>query len=261
MTTLLRIYKWPSQAFWRYLELQALRQIHFERPILEIRCGDGQFSAMIFEEVDDAIDANPRSVEKCRRLAGHLYRQVRCLDARELQPAADSYATIFANCVMEHIPELEKVLTHCFHGLRPGGKLVITVPLVQMNDHLLFPWRWYAKLRQRQLAHVNLLGAEKWENLLRGMGFARVELRPYLSGRACRFWDAVDSPGCIGFGRYRLAPALGLIAEKLLPARAKSWGVRRLATWLSARARLEQNQELACAALVLAWKTSHGAQT
>ena len=32
MTATLNIYKWLSQAFWRYFELQALKQIEYERP-------------------------------------------------------------------------------------------------------------------------------------------------------------------------------------------------------------------------------------
>ena len=47
MAALLDIYKWPSQAFWRYFELQALKLIDYERPILEIGCGDGQFLSLI----------------------------------------------------------------------------------------------------------------------------------------------------------------------------------------------------------------------
>ena len=97
MTATLNIYKWPSQAFWRYFELQALKQVEYERPILEIGCGDGQFSSLVFREIDEAIDVNPRSVEKCRRLANGLYRRVQCLDARELQFSEGGYGTIYAN--------------------------------------------------------------------------------------------------------------------------------------------------------------------
>ncbi len=45
MKATLRVYKWPAQAFWRYFEVRALREIPCERPILEIGCGDGRSSA------------------------------------------------------------------------------------------------------------------------------------------------------------------------------------------------------------------------
>jgi SAM-dependent methyltransferase len=253
MSATLNIYKWPSEAFWRYFELQALKQINYERPILEIGCGDGQFSSLVFREIDDAIDVNPRSVEKCRRLAGHLYRRVQCLDARDLEFSECGYATIYANCVMEHIPDIEKVLAGCYRGLRPGGKLVITVPLIQMNEHLLFPWSWYAKVRQHQLVHVNLFTKQEWQKLLLTTGFSDIQYRPYLSGNACKFWDALDSPGCIGFGRYRLAPILGK-AFGLMPARLKDRTISRLSGWLSSKARANGSQEPECAVVVIAQK-------
>lgn len=208
MTATLRVYKWPAQAFWRYFEVQALREIPCQRPILEIGCGDGRFSRLIFHEIDDAIDVNPRAIEKCRNISGSLYRRVRCQDARQLECTEDGYATVYANCVMEHIPDIPAVLAGCYRSLRPGGKLVITVPLQEMNDHLLVPWKWYARMRQRQLVHLNLFTQEKWEDLLRTVGFSGMEFHPYLSGEACRFWDTLDSVGSIGFGRYRLAVVL-----------------------------------------------------
>ena len=254
MTATLNIYKWPSQAFWRYFEVRALKQITFARPILEIGCGDGQFSSLIFREIDDAIDINPRSVDKCRRLGNQLYRRVRCLDARELQLSEGGYGTIYANCVMEHVPDLAGVLAGCFRGLRPGGRLVMTVPLTQMNSHLLFPWAWYARVRQRQLVHLNLLDKQGWKDLLLTTGFSKIEFRTYLSGETCRFWDTLDSPGCIGFGRYRLAPVLGR-AFTLAPAGLRDRIVAWLSDWLTRKASANGNMETACAVVVIAEKS------
>jgi SAM-dependent methyltransferase len=258
MTAPLRVYKWPAQAFWRYFEVQALRKIPCERPILEIGCGDGKFSSLIFSEIDDAIDVNPRSVEKCRKSCGQLYRRIRCLDARELDLEDGGFATVYANCVVEHIPEIRGVLLGCFRGLRPGGKLVITVPLVRMNRHLLLPWRWYARLRQQQLVHINLLSEESWEAVLRDAGFSEIEFRPYLSGKACKFWDTIDSPSCFKVGRYGLAPALGILAQKLLPRRARQWAVHHVAAWLSKKAQADTEKDDACATVVIARKIVAG---
>lgn len=253
MTATLNIYKWPSQAFWRYFELQALKKIEYERPILEIGCGDGQFSSLLFREIDEGIDINPRSVERCKRLANSLYHRVRCLDARDLQFSERGYGTIYANCVMEHIPDIKEVLAGCHRGLRAGGKLVMTVPLAQMNEHLLFRWSWYAKLRQRQLVHVNLLTKQEWEELLFTIGFSSIEFRPYLSGEACKFWDTIDSPGCIGLGRYRLAAILGR-ALGLAPAGIKNRAFAGVSGWLTQKTRMAENQEPECAVVVIAQK-------
>lgn len=258
MTATLRVYKWPSQAFWRYFEVKALQKITCERPILEIGCGDGRFSSLVFQEIDEAIDVNPRSVERCRKMSGGLYGRLRCLDVRDLTLQDGCFATVYANCVLEHVPDIGKVLAGCFRGLRSGGKLVITIPLVRMNQHLLFPWDWYARLRQRQLAHINLLSESGWEDLLRSIGFSEIEFHPYLSGKACKFWDTIDSPGCVGIGRYRVAAVLGRLTEAVLPQRARASLVRHLASWLSRVAEAESVKEPACAAVLIARKNCHG---
>jgi len=254
MSATLSIYKWPSQAFWRYFEVKALKEIEYERPILEIGCGNGRLSAMIFERIDEGIDVNPRSVERCRRLTGYAYGQVRCQDARDLQASNGGYATIFANCVFEHISDIESVLAACYRALRAGGRLVITVPLKEMDHHLLFPWAWYARLRQRQLEHVNLFSEICWRKLLGKSGFSEIEFRPYLLGKHCELWDALDSLGCIGSGRYCVATAVGLIVPRLLPRSAKRWVLDRTATWLSAKARIKGDTGPACASVVIARK-------
>lgn len=254
MNATLRIYNWPSQAFWRCLEVRTLKPIEYERPILEIGCGDGRLSALIFREIDEGIDSNPRSIEKCRRLSGGLYRVVSCRDARELPDSPRKYATVFANCVMEHISNVDAVLASCSRALRPSGKLVMTVPLIRMNQHLLFPWRWYSKMRQRQLFHINLFPKETWEAKLCSAGFQRIEFRSYLSGEACRFWDSIDAPGSLGFGRYHVAAVLGRSAAKLLPARVKDWSVDRLSEWLAEKVEASKESGAACAVVAIAHK-------
>lgn len=70
----------------------------------------------------------------------------------------------------------------------------MTVLLVEMNSHLLLPGKWYAAMRRRQLAHVNLFTQRQWDELLRRVGFSGVEFRPYLMADAYRLWDGMDAP-------------------------------------------------------------------
>lgn len=250
----LHIYKWPSQALWRYFELQALKMVRYDPPILEIGCGDGRFSALLFQEIDEAIDINPRSIEKCRRMPNSPYRQLRCQDVRTLEPKGEGFGTVYANCVMEHIAGIEAVLAGCHRGLRPGGKLVMTVPLVEMNQHLLFPWGWYARMRQNQLAHVNLFTQRQWGALLEKVGFCGIEFRPYLTGDACALWDMLDSVASIGFGRYRVAAILGNSASKLLPPILKNAALHQLSGWLHEKAQGSGSSGTACAVVTIAQK-------
>ena len=74
---------WPSEAFWRAFELAALRRHRLPRPILELGCGNGRFAELAALRIDEAIDLNPRAVERASQLP-HVYSHVRCADIREL---------------------------------------------------------------------------------------------------------------------------------------------------------------------------------
>ena len=103
------IYDIPSLAAWRAAELKALRQCTFAPPVLEIGCGNGRFASLVLPHVECGIDLNPRQIAQCARRNG-LYGRLLCMDARALQFADGAFATVYANCVMQHIPDLDLVL-------------------------------------------------------------------------------------------------------------------------------------------------------
>lgn len=200
------IYDIPSLAAWRAAELKVLRQCTFAPPLLEIGCGNGRFASLLFQRVEWGIDLNPREIKLCAGRNG-LYGRLSCMDARRLKFADGVFATVFANCVMEHIPELPRVLAECRRVLRPGGTLIATVPLIEMNRHLLFSSGRYARSRAKQLQHLNLLAEDAWITALSKAGFATVRTTPYLSARMCEVWDRVDGPLCMGAGPLTLGRA------------------------------------------------------
>lgn len=232
----LAMYATPSEAYWRAFELEKLRELRtampWDEPVLEIGCGSGVFSSLLFSEVHDAIDINPRAVERARCLG--LYRHVHCMDAGKMSFASGVYGTVFANCVLEHIPALEGVLSDSCRVLRLGGKVVATVPLLAMNDYLLLRTQAYANMRQRQLSHVNLLSAEAWATTFRRAGFATVQSYPYFFGGDVRFWDPMDFPASIGASRYRVSTAVNTALDAV-PTRLRAVGRRLTARWLATR--------------------------
>lgn len=243
------VYEIPSLAAWRAAELKALRHCTFASPVLEIGCGNGRFSSLLLPRVDWGVDINPHEVERCAR-DNAVYRRVGCMDARRLKFANGVFATVFANCVMEHIPDLPRVLAECRRVLQPGGSLIATVPLIEMNRHLLLKNAWYGRLRAGQLQHRHLMAENAWVAALCQAGFATVQTTPYLFARLCELWDRVDGPFCMGAGRLTLGRAYRFML-RLMPAPWRS-GLNRKWQQYFTGALLEDRAEMPCAMLIQA---------
>ncbi len=216
--TLLSACAWPSEAYWRLLELAAVRPhlVHTAGPVLELGCGDGVFTELSGLRVDLAVDREPRAVARASRRS--VYGAVQKADIREIDAALGPFGTIFSNSVLEHVVNPEPVLERCRELLAPGGRLIATVPLRRMNEHLALRLPAYARARQRQLQHRNLWSVEEWRTRLEAADFETVIADLYLDADACRRWDGLDVAGALGIGRYRVAPALHRVAVAALPA-------------------------------------------
>lgn len=243
---------WPSEAYWRLLELAAARRhlLDATGPVLELGCGDGVFTELTGLQVDLAVDRAPRAVDRAGRRRS-VYRTVRQTDIRDLDATLGPFGTIFSNSVLEHVPDLEPVLERCHELLVPGGQLIATVPLRRMNEHLAVRLPVYARARQRQLQHCNLWTIDEWRARLEAAGFETVRVDPYLDGAACRRWDRLDAAGALGTGRYRVAPVLHRLAAAALPEPMKQWLKARLALLLLYWMRYPA-EGLGCAAVLVA---------
>ena len=243
---------WPAEAFWRIIELQEVRRhLPLQGPVLELGCGDGAFTALTGMHVDLAIDAQPQAVARAgtRR---ETYERVMQLDVRDLRAdEVGRFQTIFSNSVLEHVAGLEHVLGSLRELLLPGGQLVVTVPLREMNEHLATTLSAYTRARQAQLEHRNLWTLEGWRESLTSAGFAAVTAATYLDGTSCRYWDRLDLLGAIGHGRYRVAPVAHRAASMLLPSGRKAELKREIGRRLLARA-LGARGTGDCAAVLIA---------
>jgi SAM-dependent methyltransferase len=200
----LKAYCIPSLAAWRAAELKTLRGFDFDPPVLEIGCGGGRFSSLLLSRIDVGIDLSGRELKMCRR-DGRSFDGVLRMDVRSLGFKNGHFGTVFANCVVEHIPGLQGVLTECRRVLRPGGKFIATVPLKRMEEHLLLRGKQYVRSRAKKLAHVNVLDERGWEGELEAAGFRSVRTTTYLPGALCEKWDHIDGPICLGWGPCTVA--------------------------------------------------------
>jgi SAM-dependent methyltransferase len=249
MKNMMEIYGFPSQAFWRSFEIDLLQELHFERPILEVGCSNGAFTRQACGFVETAIDINPKSLRLAERSG--VFGEVRLQDASTLN-AEDGFRTILMNSVIEHIPNPARVLESSFRALQPGGKVVLTIPLVDMNAHLLFQSKRWIEFRRRRLAHVNLFPLKQWVALLEAAGFRVEQARRYLSPAQIKLWDIMDAFAMIGTARLNLG-GIGYKLGEYAPAFLKR-PVHKLIARALRPSLIMQGERDGCAALFVATK-------
>jgi SAM-dependent methyltransferase len=111
----------------RLLECNILMKQEFNRPILDLGCGEGLFSYIFFDEkIDVGIDPNGHEIERARSY--NMYDELIVCYGDKIPKESGSFNTIFSNSVLEHIPDIESVLREAHRLLAPGGKFYVTIP-------------------------------------------------------------------------------------------------------------------------------------
>ena len=177
-------------SLWRSIELNLVRSIPdmFERPVLDLGCGDGVFCELAIGKAEYGVDLREDLAEIVRP---GVYGTVQQGDAvRGLDLPDNSIGTVFANSVLEHITQLDTALSEFRRILRPGGRLIATVPAAAYYDGIaLWMGEKASKRFHDSLDHVNLLTPAQWRERLDGLGYETELIREYFSpadGRFCR---------------------------------------------------------------------------
>jgi SAM-dependent methyltransferase len=187
-------------ALMRALECEHLSRFPFERPILDLGCGDGTFARVLFNGVvmDAGIDADEREVRRARRT--RCYSQLLSGRIEQLPFDDESFTTVYSNCVLEHVREIEGSMREIHRVLRPGGTLYMTVPSPRCVTFRLWP-RLLTRLRLHRLASgcatitlrlfkaTHVMEAHQWIGLLARVGLIVQHHEPYMSLRATRIQD------------------------------------------------------------------------
>lgn len=224
------------RGFLRAIEARLLEGMDLPAPRLDVGCGDGHFGQVALRgPTDVGIDPAIDSLREAKRRAAY-----RCLLAAQgaNMPLADrSMGSVISNSVLEHIPDVRAVLGEIGRVLRPGGRLVFTVPNPGYLTHLAVP-AWLESVRLRALGEryrdwfravtrvEHLAWEDEWREWLQAAGLEVEATLRYFPPAAMRTLEAGHYFGLPSLvarkltGRWVLVPTrwnLGLTARLVRP--------------------------------------------
>jgi len=184
------------RAMLRAVEAEFYQEYPLDRPVLDVGCGDGHFASVAFSQpLDVGLDPWGAPLRQAARWGG--YRTLVQADGGEM-PFPDGYfGSAVSNSVLEHIPQVRRVLAETARVLKPGALFIFCVPNPRYLSELSIP----AKLTRfglsrlgevyrewfREMSRVyHAVPPEVWRDWLEAAGFRLEKWWHYFSPQALR---------------------------------------------------------------------------
>jgi SAM-dependent methyltransferase len=224
---------------WYYLENKpefdiAVRHLAGLGRILEIGAGAGAFARLVSPTATYVgLEFNASAAEQA--VASGLDVRTESL-AKHLASAPEPYDAVVSFQVMEHVSAVGDFIRECRSCLRPGGRLIVSVPahdgfigrelnsILDLPPHHLTQWSDRCLSEIAGLFDLTLLGLEHddiapyhranylHQEYLDRLGLRRTDARPVRASSGFRALDVVVRKGSGAWGRVRhpaLPPGLG----------------------------------------------------
>jgi len=195
----------PSLSLWRTWEHAAYQGYLLPEPVLDVGCGDGRWFQFVWPQIEAVygLDIAP-GVAETARLSG-VYREVYVSPADRVSVEANSFASVFANCSLEHMDNLDAVLNNIYRFLRVGGVFLFSVVTDKFLEWATLPLlaglMGYGEVADQIQANflschhlVSALSVEEWCNALEEAGFEVLEytaIVPEMTSRLFLFLDTL----------------------------------------------------------------------
>jgi ubiquinone/menaquinone biosynthesis C-methylase UbiE len=210
------------RAMLRAVEAQFYQEFELPSPTLDLGCGDGHFVSITFSrKLEVGLDPWAGPIHQAKHYGGYL-SLVQADGGR--MPFPDShFSSALSNSVLEHIPQVERVLAELARVLQPGALFLFCVPNPRYLTELSIPaflnkLRLYGAGRSytewfRHMSRVeHAVWPEVWQTWLEAAGFELEKWWHYFSPQAMRalewghyFGAPTLLPHAL-FGRWIIAP-------------------------------------------------------
>lgn len=185
----------------RNFECEILSKKRFDRPILDIGCGDGIFASVLFsEKIDVGLDPNADELKRAEHEDAY-FELLNCYGDRVPKPDG-SFKTIFSNSVFEHIEKIGPVLDECHRLLASDGRLYLTLPTNRFEQYSIGSRalngiglsglaQRFQKFYNKFWVHHHAYHENDWTKLFNEHGFAVADMQLYDSKNACSINDGL----------------------------------------------------------------------
>ena len=184
------------RALLRAVESAYYQDLDLPSPTLDIGCGDGHFASLTFDrKLEVGLDPWHGPIQEAG--ARDVYNLLVEADAAQSPFPDGAFASALSNSVLEHIPQVEAVLTEASRLLRADAPFVFCVPNHQFLPNLSIA-RFLDKIHLKKLAeayraffnkisrHYHCDPPEVWEKRLNAAGFDMEAYWHYFSRDALR---------------------------------------------------------------------------
>lgn len=184
------------RAILRAVEARFYFAVELPEPTLDVGCGDGHFSQMVFDhKVAAGIDPWWNPLKKAQQ--SEMYDVALQAMGDKLPFPDGHFASAFSNSVLEHIPDIQPVLNETNRVMQLHGRFLITMPSHNFTNYLggaAFFSRlglpglaeWYKQFFNRIARHAHTDSAQVWAERLAQAGFGIERWQYYFSKDALR---------------------------------------------------------------------------
>lgn len=139
-----------------------LPHLSTDMDVLDFGCGNGSMAAVLRDHVAsiEGLEVNDKPRELARETFG-----LTVYDRLETIPADRKYDAIVSNHVIEHVPHPIEILRMLADRLKPGGKLVVMVPIEDFRARRNIDWKSHDINR-----HLHTWAPLQFANTLREAG-------------------------------------------------------------------------------------------
>ena len=175
----------------RAVEARFYENIELPAPTLDLGCGDGHFATLAFDRpLETGLDPWRAPVSEARRRGGYL--QVIEANGQDIPFDTAHFASAVSNSVLEHIPDLQPVLSELARVLKPDAPFIFCVPNHLFLKNLAISsffdriglrsfGNLYRRFFNRITRHHHCDPPEVWQERLKIAGFELVDWWHYFS--------------------------------------------------------------------------------